>query len=285
MIKSYKSQAQSDEQDELIQANLELLHNGRRSDATLKCRDRTWKLHKSIICERNNYFRSVFEGSFSEANSCELEWEEEDLYAIEGLLLWLYTYRYPEKDDVKQFDPPDSNWEYHWSIWKIADSRQAPKLKKKAFDKLRDTIKWHWSEQGFTKSAIGLWEATGEDGEILRNIARDEALKNPSALSKSENFAALMEEGGKFAQDLAVAMMGKIHNLRSDRDTKSEQLASLQQKFSKEQTKHKEREEVLRRRDRRITEMRQEMQQFKGKGPPKKKSKSKLKPRDRSLNN
>lgn len=43
--------------------DLELLESGLFADATITCGDRTWKVHKSIIC-RCEWFKKAFGGNF-----------------------------------------------------------------------------------------------------------------------------------------------------------------------------------------------------------------------------
>lgn len=43
--------------------DLDLLESGLFADATITCGDRTWKVHKSIIC-RCEWFKKAFAGNF-----------------------------------------------------------------------------------------------------------------------------------------------------------------------------------------------------------------------------
>ncbi|KAK8023841.1 histone acetyltransferase MYST2 [Apiospora rasikravindrae] len=72
-------------------AGNELFNNELFSDAKVTVGDKTWPVHKSILCFRSEYFRKVFTGPFSEAATNHLTIEGQDAAAVGAILHYLYT--------------------------------------------------------------------------------------------------------------------------------------------------------------------------------------------------
>ncbi|GAB1316963.1 hypothetical protein MFIFM68171_07173 [Madurella fahalii] len=68
-----------------------LLRSGLFSDVTIKCGDRTWKLHKSILCTRSVWFEKALTGSFQEAQSGIITIENFEPEAVDWVLCYIYT--------------------------------------------------------------------------------------------------------------------------------------------------------------------------------------------------
>ena len=73
-----------------------LLTGGHHADCTVKCKDVEWHIHRCILCPRSAYFDRALNGDFQEGQTATITMFEEDLYAVEGVLLYLYNYSYPE---------------------------------------------------------------------------------------------------------------------------------------------------------------------------------------------
>ncbi|KAI1802429.1 POZ domain-containing protein [Daldinia bambusicola] len=68
-----------------------ILESGMFSDATVKCEDRIWKVHKSIICPRCPFFNKALNGPFQEATTGELILEEQVPSDVDQVIHYLYT--------------------------------------------------------------------------------------------------------------------------------------------------------------------------------------------------
>ncbi|KAK9419383.1 hypothetical protein SUNI508_07358 [Seiridium unicorne] len=69
---------------------LALLESGNFSDAVVKCKDRSWKVHKAILCSRSKWFDKALNGKFEEAKTAILTITETSPEKIEWLLKYLY---------------------------------------------------------------------------------------------------------------------------------------------------------------------------------------------------
>ncbi|KAJ0114447.1 hypothetical protein J7T55_010837 [Diaporthe amygdali] len=56
-------------EDRFMSSDLSLLETGNFSDVELVCGDRSWSLHRSVICKRCKWFEKALTGDFEEAAS------------------------------------------------------------------------------------------------------------------------------------------------------------------------------------------------------------------------
>lgn len=49
---------------DLRASDLKLLESGNFSDVTVTCGNKTWKLHKNILCSRSMWFEKALTGGF-----------------------------------------------------------------------------------------------------------------------------------------------------------------------------------------------------------------------------
>ncbi|EMR63842.1 putative btb poz domain protein [Eutypa lata UCREL1] len=71
-------------------SDLDLLKNGKFSDATVKCDGKTWAVHKSILCSRSEWFEKALNGHFMEAATSIVTIEEITAEKVEWLLTFIY---------------------------------------------------------------------------------------------------------------------------------------------------------------------------------------------------
>lgn len=45
--------------------DIKLLQTGNFADGTVKCKDRTWKVHRALLASRLNFFKAAFYGPFA----------------------------------------------------------------------------------------------------------------------------------------------------------------------------------------------------------------------------
>ncbi|KAI9791658.1 MAG: hypothetical protein M1835_000209 [Candelina submexicana] len=64
------------------------------SDLTLLCQDKTFQVHKVIVCSRSPVIAAACDGKFSEATSGEFRMDEDDPVAVEHMVHYLYQLDY-----------------------------------------------------------------------------------------------------------------------------------------------------------------------------------------------
>ncbi|KAK3503236.1 hypothetical protein B0T13DRAFT_394127 [Neurospora crassa] len=88
----HTSQAQSYTMDKrFLSSDEKLLESGLFSDVVVKCGDRTWNLHKNILCSRSIWFEKALTGHFEEAKTGVVNIENFEPSAIDILIRYIYT--------------------------------------------------------------------------------------------------------------------------------------------------------------------------------------------------
>ncbi|RYO90671.1 hypothetical protein DL766_006160 [Monosporascus sp. MC13-8B] len=83
-----------------------LLASGNLSDVEIRCRDKSWKLHKLILSSRCTWFDKALNGKFMEASSGVVTIENFEPDRVYQMIQFIYTGRLPCSDpDDKQFLP------------------------------------------------------------------------------------------------------------------------------------------------------------------------------------
>ncbi|RYO90126.1 hypothetical protein DL766_002476 [Monosporascus sp. MC13-8B] len=70
--------------------DLDLLRSGELSDATIICEDRTFAVHRSIICSRSEWFRAALDGPYVVAKESSVTIEEIPADKVWWLLQFIY---------------------------------------------------------------------------------------------------------------------------------------------------------------------------------------------------
>ncbi|RYP67045.1 hypothetical protein DL771_007464 [Monosporascus sp. 5C6A] len=68
-----------------------LLKTGFLSDVKVVCGDKTWQLHKYILCTRSSFFMKAFTGKFKEAETGCIEIHEQDPTEVGWVITFIYT--------------------------------------------------------------------------------------------------------------------------------------------------------------------------------------------------
>ncbi|KAK4113135.1 POZ domain-containing protein [Canariomyces notabilis] len=74
-----------------LSSDEKLLRDGLFSDVTVKCGDRTWNLHKNILCTRSVWFERALTGRFLEAQTGVIEIQNFTPDAVDWVIRYIYT--------------------------------------------------------------------------------------------------------------------------------------------------------------------------------------------------
>ncbi|KAF7505001.1 hypothetical protein GJ744_001522 [Endocarpon pusillum] len=71
----------------------------RYTDAKVTCKGIEWKVRQSILCTRCPFFEACFrKGTFKEGEEMSVDFDGDEQYAVEALLIYLYTLEYPNQN-------------------------------------------------------------------------------------------------------------------------------------------------------------------------------------------
>ena len=99
---------------------------------------KSFTVHRGILCFYSGYFEAALNGKFSEANNGVVELREETVDTFERFVFWLYT---------RKYDAATTSADGFHSIcelWLFADRRQVPLLANVMINAMRDGIVKHW---------------------------------------------------------------------------------------------------------------------------------------------
>jgi len=85
---------------DLAQVVSRLHSSGKWSDMVIKCGDRTWNVHKAIVCSQSAPLAAAFKHGFKEAETGEITLEEDEPEVVDLMIQFLYTSKY--KDSSKE---------------------------------------------------------------------------------------------------------------------------------------------------------------------------------------
>ncbi|KAK8023843.1 hypothetical protein PG993_011909 [Apiospora rasikravindrae] len=111
----------------------EHLQSGKMSDVQLSCGDRTWNLHKIVLC-RSPFFKKAFTGGFKEANESHMTLEDTDPQDLNGVISYIYTGKI--SSDLKK----DESIEAYIRIFELGDFFDLRELRAFALVNLEDEM-------------------------------------------------------------------------------------------------------------------------------------------------
>lgn len=82
---------------ELLTAFAALLSSGKYSDLTVQCGERTWAVHKAVICSRSGFFDGACSHPFKESATGTIDLSEDDPEAVEHMINYFYHLDYLSK--------------------------------------------------------------------------------------------------------------------------------------------------------------------------------------------
>ncbi|KAK1753751.1 POZ domain-containing protein [Echria macrotheca] len=79
--------------DRFLSADEQLLKSGLFSDVQVICGDKTWKLHKNILCTRSSWFNKALNGAFEEARTGIVTIDDSQFKpeAVDWVIRYIYT--------------------------------------------------------------------------------------------------------------------------------------------------------------------------------------------------
>lgn len=92
--------------------------------------EKTFIIHKGLLCNSAAYFKAAFEGGFKESQSQVLELPEDDPVMFSHFELWLYSGNILESHETVK----DISWKVLTDLYFFREAREIPSLQNEAID-------------------------------------------------------------------------------------------------------------------------------------------------------
>ena len=217
--------------------NKQLLRTGAFADCTITCQGQSWPAHRNILSPRCDFFKCCFDGRFEEAGTRVIRMEDDDPFAVEGMLYFVYTQDYPLdvyvrllgldhnsgsdsgiEDEDSAADDTRVYWWFDLLMYTIADKYGLSQLRELAAQSLRSKAELAAKKRGqFLKSLDGFVTlieelyAINHISEHLRELRTQVLSSMCETIThhiRDQRLSALLADIPKFAVEL-VEVLGK----------------------------------------------------------------------------
>lgn len=147
--------------------------------------EKTFTLHKNVICFYSGYFEKVFNGGFAEAKAKSVILPEEDVQNFKRCISWIYARRFAVNSQ--------KSFRVLSEMWAFADRRDIPLMMNACVDAMRDEVVLSWKvpsldlsyiyentapTSGLRRFAIHVIGATGNGSKLRTDSWNAEILKD-----------------------------------------------------------------------------------------------------------
>ncbi|OQN98588.1 hypothetical protein B0A48_15851 [Cryoendolithus antarcticus] len=198
-----------------------LLTSGKWTDFKVICHDRTFNVHKAVVCSQSAFFEAAVEGRFRESQENKIDLSEDDVEVVEVLINYP-SYERPsttklEKNEVgkgkgKEKKPKTRTWDmhFHLKVYSIAQRCFVEGLQTLSATELRCLAETKWDTDEFREIVISIYNSTvGRDDlmrEMVVRVLAEDAAHAVTRGRNAEQFTALVEiDGGLAAAHLSLA--------------------------------------------------------------------------------
>ncbi|KAK8023844.1 hypothetical protein PG993_011910 [Apiospora rasikravindrae] len=122
----------SDDETENMLSSDKLLKSSDFADVKVSCGDRSWNLHKVVLCSRSPFFKKALLGVFEEAGTSHVILRENDPDEVDGVIEYIYTGR------VSQQLLKERNTNAYVKMFELGDFFDLPGLRQKSLQLLDD---------------------------------------------------------------------------------------------------------------------------------------------------
>ncbi|KAI6813273.1 hypothetical protein KC340_g17926 [Hortaea werneckii] len=206
--------------------NEELLRTGSRSDLTIKCEGRVFKVHKLIVSTRSPVLARASSNGFLESHTNVIEHVQYDADTVERMIEYIYTVNYglPTAPTIRvpSYVPGgngattndlaiigvNAKLIIHARLYAIANYYDIAGLRDLAFRRFKQDIQTH-NPEGFIYVIREINELVSKDETRLRGIVHDLCFRNIDTFANEGSFmTALASLPG--LQDFTVGLLREV---------------------------------------------------------------------------
>ncbi|KAK4901663.1 hypothetical protein LTR27_001435 [Elasticomyces elasticus] len=165
----------------------------KHADLTVICAERSWRVHKIILCAQSPFFAKACDGDFKasdldgpiEAETGVITLKEDDPSAVAAMLDYVYNFDYPDDanhDNTESISPILFNLQ----VYVLADKYDIPHLGRIAESKFCQRANEDWKDAAFAEAAALVFIEDAGAAAELRWLVVELATLHSLGLSKDD---------------------------------------------------------------------------------------------------
>ncbi|CAJ2511351.1 Uu.00g069760.m01.CDS01 [Anthostomella pinea] len=196
-----------------------LFTTGTFFDSTLTCNEKTWKLHKAILCQKSSYFHKMLTENSDEANTGSLHVEDQEPYIVDEVLYAMYTGELQPRGRMLH---DGHRIKILVKVVKCAHYFGCPMAKHKAIRQIESSLQliavdWCAGSYGHCSEIIDLAKTAYRYNDTTAHPSLQEVFLNFMTASNYKaysypRFRELLASSPKLAQDLLLQMLPTNQN-------------------------------------------------------------------------
>ncbi|KAI7240294.1 hypothetical protein KC343_g7155 [Hortaea werneckii] len=210
----------SDGQQASNEALQRMLKTGEYSDLTIKCGDRTFQVHKNIVCARSEYFATACAtGTIELQSSADPDAAKDDPSlddpdAVKLMIDFLYLHNYVAIETCFSETPKASNKRtlgatdgdagsiMHAKVYALGSKYQIPSLQSTSLKKFEAAAALAWDSEEFVHAVHLVYTTTPDSDKGLRDIAAHVILEHEKELCDKPAMEAVVRSFDGLAYNL-----------------------------------------------------------------------------------
>ncbi|KAK3659700.1 hypothetical protein LTR56_001063 [Elasticomyces elasticus] len=205
----------------LTDAVKNLWKDNKHADITVICAERSWRVHKVILCAQSPFFAKACDGDFKasgldgsmEAQTGVITLKEDDPSAVAAMLGYVYNFDYPDDANVDNAEPMAPIM-FNLQIFVIADKYDIPHLCRIRRTKFCQRVNEGWKDAAFAEVAALVFGDDAGAASQFRDVVVGVATEHCSELSQDDVVGARFQEVVSSVPALGLALWRKQIGVR-----------------------------------------------------------------------
>ena len=200
----------------LIEGVGSFLGSEKYSDLTVTTQNRSFKLHRAIVCSQSKVLAAMCDSGFKESSTLILRLEHDDEVTIERMLKFLYTGKYSHGDLHSLLS---YNLIANTLVYSIADKYDIEGLKVMAKAKFQGLARMAWGCKDYPAVVAKVFDTTPDTDMGLRDIVGLACADHIDEILVSETWGELLSNRGtigrvilKFVRQRSIEAVERAEN-------------------------------------------------------------------------
>nr|OQO30859.1 hypothetical protein B0A51_01482 [Rachicladosporium sp. CCFEE 5018] len=186
---------------------------GRWTDLDVVCGDKTFKVHKVVVCSQSAFFETAVEGMFKEARENKIDLSADGVEAVEVMINYLHFANYTRAADTTVgADHQFVKWDmaFHIKVFALAQRCFIGGLQDMAAKRLGTLAATQWDSADFPKVVASIYDTRAGDDSQMKNtivgVVAGHSKELCSTARWAKKFTALVKSNGEFSAALALVL-------------------------------------------------------------------------------